>query len=140
SLLARRLAQQLAKAGSSVESEKRAEFTERGARRAKTVGWVGAVAVADRNGAKQHVLRRNREKLADGLVHPRPGFLRAGIEPVATRKEHEGVDVAAEVGPLARTELALDGDEDGGRRIEELEIAFVLGEPALRAVAGDIER
>src|SRR5262249_19637031 len=99
------------------ESDEGAEFVERGARRAEAVGRVRAVAVADRDGAKEHVGGRDRQELADDSVHARPGFLWAGVEPAAAREIHQGVDVAAEVGPLAGAEPALDGEEQRDRRV-----------------------
>src|SRR5215831_9606700 len=122
------------------EPDEGAELLGCGARRAEAVSGMLAVAVADRDGAKEHVRRRDREELADDPVHARPGFLRAGVEPVAAREIHQRVDVAAEIGPLAGAELALDGDEQRERRVEEHEVALVLVEPALRVVARDLER
>src|ERR1051326_963071 len=122
------------------ESDEAAELLRGGARRAEAVGGMGAVAVADRDGAEQHVRGRDRQELADDPAHARPRFLRAGAEPLAARQIHQRVDVAAEIGPLARAELALDGDEQRDRRVEELEIALVLVEPALGVVARDLER
>ena len=49
-------------------------------------------------------------------------FLRTGIETAAASQECQRVDIAAEVGPLAGAELAIDGDEQRHRRIEELEV------------------
>src|SRR5262249_25769660 len=67
------------------ESHEGAELLELRARRPEAVGRMGAVAVADRDGAEQHVVLGNLQELADRLVHPRPRFLRAGVEPVAPR-------------------------------------------------------
>src|SRR5580692_4528544 len=127
-------------ATASFKSEKLAELRKLRARRAKTVRRVAVVAVADRHGAEQHLLRRHGDEFADDAVHAGPGFLRAGIEAVAAGKKRQRVDVAAEIGPLARTELAVDGDEQRDRRVEEFEIALVLLEPPLGIVAGDAER
>src|SRR5580692_11934492 len=124
----------------SLETKKLAELRKLRARRAKTVRRMAVVAVADGHGAEQHLLRRHGDEFADNAVHAGPGFLRAGIEPVAAGEERQRVDIAAEIGPLAGTELAVDGDEQRDRRIEEFEIALVLGEPSLGIVAGDAER
>ena len=51
------------------------------------------VAVANRHAAKQHLVRRQLEVITDGVVEPRPGFLRASVEAVAARKEGESVVV-----------------------------------------------
>src|SRR5690242_3454488 len=122
------------------EPDECAELLRRGARRAEAVGGMFAVAPADGDGTEQHVGGRDRQELADDLVHARPRFLRAGVEAVAARQIHQGVDVAAEIGPLTGAELTLDGDEQRDRRVEELEIALVLVEPALGVVARDLER
>src|SRR5579862_7956728 len=108
----------------SLETKKLAEFTKLGARRAKAVGRVAVVAIADRHGAEQHLFRRHGDEFADDAVHAGPGFLRAGIEAVAAGEERQSVDISAEVGPLAGPELAVDGDEQRHRRVEELEIAL----------------
>lgn len=57
---------------------------------------------------------------------------------MAARKIHERVNIAAEVGPLSGSELALDGDEEPDRRAEELEIALLLGEPGGVVIARDL--
>ena len=67
------------------------------------------VAVADGKRAEQHLLGRHFDECADDAMHARPGFLRAGIEAVAAGEEGQSVDIAAEIGPLAGTELAVDG-------------------------------
>src|SRR5580704_18711672 len=106
----------------SLETEKLAELRELRARRAKAVGRMAVVAVADGDRAEQHLLGRHFDEFADDAMHAGPGFLRAGIEAVAAGKERQSVDIAAEIGPLAGAEVAVDGDEQRGRRIEELEI------------------
>src|SRR5712672_760494 len=111
------------------ESDEGAELLDAGARRAEAVGRMRVVAVTDRDGAEQHVVGRDLQEGADRLVHAGPGFLRAGVEPIAARQIHQGMDIAAEIGPLAGAELALDGDEQRDGRVEELEIALVLVEP-----------
>ena len=69
-----------------------------------------------------------------------PGFLRAGVEPVPARQIHQRMNVAAEIGPLAGAEPAIDGDEQCNRRVEEFVIALVLGQPRRDIVAVDLER
>ena len=93
------------------------------------------VAVTDGDGAEQHLLRRHFDERADDVVHARPGFLRAGVEAAAAGEKHQRVDIAAEIGPLAGPELAVDGDEQRDRRVEEFEVALVLPEPARGVVA-----
>src|SRR5579859_6401403 len=73
-------------------------------------------------------------------MHARPGFLRAGVEAVAAGEKRQRMDIAAEIGPLAGAELAVDADEQRDRRVKELEIAFVLGEPPRRIIARNAER
>src|SRR5580704_6096950 len=114
---------------SSLETKKLAELRKLRARRAKAVGRMSVVAVADRHGAEQHLFGRHGDEFADDAVHAGPGFLRAGIEAVAAGEERQGVDIAAEIGPLAGAELAVDGDEQRDRRVEEFEIALVLRKP-----------
>jgi len=50
------------------------------------------------------------------------------------------VDIAAEVGPLAGTEPAVDGDEKRHRCVEKLEVLLVLREASGGIVAIDAER
>src|SRR5215211_4743425 len=98
---------------------------------------MGVVAVADREAAEQHVRGWNLEKLADEAVEASPGLLRARVEPMAARQIHEGMDVAAEIGPLSGAQLALDRDEQPDRRAEELEVPLVLREASGLVVAVD---
>src|SRR5579864_2155120 len=126
-------------ASGSLKSKKLAELRKLCARRAETVGRMAVITKADRHGAEQHLLRRHVDELADDAVHARPGFLRAGVQPVAAGEERQGVDVAAEIGPLAGAELAVDGDEQRHRRIEEFEIALVMRQPPREVVARDAE-
>src|SRR5690242_15373864 len=123
----------------SVETKEPAELLGLGARRAETVGRMPAVAITDRDGAKQHLLRRHADERADNAMHARPGFLRAGVEPVPARQIHQSMNVAAEIGPLAGTEPAIDGDEQSHRRIEEFVIALVLVKPRRGIAAVDLE-
>ncbi len=90
---------------------------------------MAVVAVAERHRAEQHLFGRHADETADEAMQPRPGFLRAGIEAVAAGEQLQRIDIAAEIGPLAGAELALDGDEQRDRRVEEFEIALVLAEP-----------
>ena len=69
------------------------------ARGAEIVGLVLAVAVADGHAAEQHLVRRQLEEIGDGVVEPRPGFLRTGVEAVAARQICQRMDIAAEIGP-----------------------------------------
>ena len=123
-----------------IETEEPAEFLGRRARRAKAVGRMVAIAIADRQRAEQHLLRRHSDEWTDDAMHARPGFLGAGIEAVAARQIHQGVDVTAEIGPLARPKPAIDGDEQRDRRVEERVIAFVLSKPRRDIVASDLKR
>jgi hypothetical protein len=66
----------------SIETEEAAEFLRRGARRTETVRRMAAIAVADGERTKQHLLRRHFDERADDAVHARPGFLRTSIEAV----------------------------------------------------------
>ena len=124
----------------SVEAEITAKFLGIGARRAEAVGRMAVVAVADSHRAKQHLLRRHFHEGPDDPIKPRPGFLRARVEAIAARQIHQSVNVAAEIGPLAGTEFAVDGDEESHRRVEEFVIALVLAKPRRHVVAVDRER
>src|ERR1700745_1102902 len=124
----------------SLKAKKPAELLRLGARRAETVRRMAAVAVADRDRAKQHLLRRHVHERPDNAMHARPRFLRAGVEAVAARQIHQRVNITAEIGPLAGTEAALDGDEQGDRRVEELVIALVLVKARRGIAAVDVER
>src|SRR5262245_253838 len=73
----------------AVKPEKCAELVERGARGTEAVGRMRVVAVAQRQAAEQHVRLRDAQEFADHAVEPGPGFLRAGIEPVAARENHQ---------------------------------------------------
>src|SRR4029077_16142790 len=92
----------------SLEAKKPAELRKLGARRAEAVRRVGVVAIADRDRAEQHLLRRHLDERTDDAVHAGPGFLRAGVEPVAAGEERQRMDIAAEIGPLAGAELPVD--------------------------------
>src|SRR4029077_11147446 len=124
----------------SLKSKEAAVLLRLGARRAETVRWMNEVAVTDRDRAKQHLLRRHVHERPDDAMHARPGFLRAGVEPVAARQKHQRMNIAAEIGPLARPEPPVDGNEQGDRRVEEFVIALVLGKPRRGIAAVDLER
>src|SRR6266852_5060585 len=123
-----------------LKSEECAKFLGHRPWRAEAVGRMAVVAIADRHRAEQHVLRRDFQEFADDPVHAAPGFLRTRVETAAAREIRQGVNVAAEIGPLAGPEVAVDGDEERHRRVEELEVALVLGESAGRVVARHAER
>src|SRR5215472_13542841 len=124
----------------SLKTKEPAELFWFGARRAKTVGGVAMIAVTDGHRAKQHLFRRHFHERTDNAMHARPRFLSTGVQPMTARQIHQRVDVAAEIGPLAGAEPAINGDEQRHRRIEELVIALVLGKPRRRIVAIDLER
>src|SRR5690348_10250314 len=84
----------------SLKPKEAAELFRLCARRAESVGWMTVVAVADRNRAKQHLLRRHVHERADDAVHARPGFLRTRVQPIAARQIHQRMNIAAEIGPL----------------------------------------
>src|SRR5215469_12283101 len=121
------------------ETKEAAKLLRLRARRAETIGRMTAVAVADRDRAKQHQLGRHVDERADDAVHARPGFLRAGVEPVAAGQKHQRMNIAAEIRPLAGTEPAIDGDEERHRRVEEFVVAPVLVKPRDGIAAVDIE-
>ena len=110
----------------SLKPHEPAKLLGRRARRAKTVGRMFVIAVADGDGAEQHLFRRHlhERRRRCGTCAPR---IPAGKYRGRSRgPEHQRVDIAAEIGPLAGPELALDGDEQRNRRIEEFEVALVL--------------
>jgi len=107
--------------------------------RAEIVGLVLAVAIADRHAAKQHLLGRQLDEGADRVVEPRPGLLRAGVEAVTARQECQRVDIAAEVGPLAGAELAVDRDEQRDGALKNSS-CVCTGRESRRIVAVDAER
>src|SRR5271156_3008581 len=123
-----------------LKSQKLAELFRLRARRAKAVRQMRVVAVAERDGAEQHLFRRHADKGRDQAMHARPGFLGAGVEAMAACEQREGLHIAAEIGPLAGTELAIDGDEQRHWRIEEFVIALEFPEPAFSVVTVDAER
>lgn len=48
--------------------------------------------------------------------------LRAGAHPLFQREQHDGLHVHAEVGPLARLHLGIDGEKQADRRTKEYEV------------------
>src|SRR6516162_9901023 len=124
----------------SLKTEEAAELLRFGARRTETVRWMRAVAVTDRDRAKQHLLRRHVHERPDDAMHARPGFLRAGIEPMAARQKHQRMNIAAEIGPLAGPEPPVDSDEQRDWRVEEFVIALVLGKSRRSVTAVDLKR
>src|SRR5262249_43153499 len=69
-----------------LEPVQRAELIELRPKRAEAVDRAAAIAVAERHPAEQDLLGRNLQRGADELVHPYPGDLRAGVEPIAPRQ------------------------------------------------------
>src|SRR5690606_37035482 len=71
---------------------------------------------------EKHQLFRQSEKFVDGHVPDRPGFLRRGVETMFARNQHDRLHEEAEIDPLAKAHLAVNGEENGYRRIEETEV------------------
>ena len=79
------------------------------------------------------------QEIAHGALPGDPGFLRAGVQAVATGQHHDGLDEAAEIGPLRRQHGAVDGEKQTDRRAEELEILGVLAVAAGTILARDAD-
>src|SRR6185295_11886245 len=84
------------------------------------------VGVAERDAAEEDVFGRDLQEGREGLVPVGPGFLRAGVEAVGARQQHDVLQEAADVGPLRRPHGAVDRDEQPDRRIVEEIIARKL--------------
>src|SRR5215471_16714223 len=109
--------------GEALENRKR--FGAR-ARRAPAVDCRVRVGIAKRHAAEYELAGRDAEKGGHGLVPMRPGFLGAGIKPIGPRKQHDRLDIHAEIGPLRWPHRAIDQKKQANRCIEELEISRVL--------------
>src|SRR5258707_12215689 len=79
-----------------IESVELAELIQLRARRAEVVGLVLPIAVADRHAAEQHLVLRRFQEIADGIVEPRPGLLRTGVEPIAAGGDRHASGRAAQ--------------------------------------------
>src|SRR5579862_4678403 len=95
--------------------------------------------MAERHAAKQHQFGRQMEELPHGALPGDPGLLRAGMQAIAAGQHHDGLDEAAEIGPLRRQHGAIDGEEQPDRRTEELEILGILPIAAGTILARDAD-
>ena len=109
-------------------------------RRSEAVDRVAAVAVAECHPAVQDLLGRQLQESADELVQTYPGYLRTSVKPVAARQERQRMNIAAKVRPPARSEPAIDRDEETHRCVEELVAAFKLLEPSGTVLTVGAER
>ena len=69
----------------------------------------------------------------------RPHFLRAGVQAVLAREQHDRLHVHADVGPLRRPEAAVDIEEQPDRRAEAIEIACELQQPRRLVLARNVD-
>src|SRR6516162_10053130 len=114
----------------SIKAVKPAEFVGLRAKRAKAVDWVAAVAVANRDPAKQHLIGRKIQQVPHDLVHTYPSHLRTAVQPIAARQKRQRVDIAPEVCPLAGAEPTINRDEETHWSVEKLVIALDLFIPS----------
>src|ERR1700686_5656295 len=96
--------------------------------------------MAERHAAKQHQLGWEFEEIPHGALPGDPGLLRASVQAVAAGEHHDGLDEAAEIGPLRRQHGAVDGEKQADRRTEELEILGILAIAAGTILARDPDR
>src|SRR5580658_7161554 len=82
--------------------------------------------MAGRHATKQHQFGRKRQEIAHDALPGDPGLLRAGMQAVAAGEHHDGLDEAAEIGPLRRQHGAVDSEKQADRRAKKLEILGVL--------------
>src|SRR5690554_6681242 len=113
-------------ARSGSEPAQSSKFLKRRTVCPQTVNGGAFIHIAKPHAAEKHQLFRHGEKLADGLVPDRPGFLRRGVEAVFARNQHDRLHEKAEIDPLAKTHLAVNGEENRNRRIEEAEVLCKL--------------
>ena len=69
-----------------------------------------------------------------------PGLLRAGVQAVLAREQHDVLHEHAEVGPLIRAHAPIDREEQHDRRAEELVVAREVPQARGLVLARDAER
>lgn len=99
---------------------------ERRPRRAPAINRRALVGVAERHTGIKHHVRGEIEESGHRTVPGSPGLLGAGMQTVAAREQHDGLDQTAEIGMLGEAEIAINGKEQADRRAEELEVLRVL--------------
>src|SRR5687768_1684820 len=69
-----------------------------------------------------------------------PGLLAAAVQAMGAGEQHDGLQKAAEVGPLRRPHAAVDREKQSDRRTEELEVAGILPDAPRAVLARHAER
>ena len=82
---------------------------------------------------------RQTQEFADGFRVHRPGFLGAAVEAFGAQQQHDGLQDHAQIGPLGRAHVVVDGAEQADRGAEELEVAFEPLEAGGFVFPGDVE-
>ena len=81
----------------------------------------------------------NVEHRPDLIVVGRESRLRTGVQPPRPRRHHDVLQEHAVVDPRALVEAAVDGEDHADRRVEEDEVAVVLGAHLVDVAPADAE-
>src|SRR5450755_4140209 len=99
------------------------------------------VGYAERHAAHQLLFVRRRADLVhDDPVERRERRLRAGVEALAARRDHDALQEHAEIEPAALAHDAVDREHQADRRPEELVVAPMLRVHALLVGLGEAEQ
>jgi hypothetical protein len=82
----------------------------------------------------------NVEQRPDNPVEVGEGCLRASMQPVAARGDHQGPQINTEIEPASDFEILVEGEDHADRRAEELVVAHPCALCALEIALGNTEQ
>src|SRR6202012_626812 len=95
------------------------------------------VDMAERHAADDDLLLGNVEQRADNLVEVCEGGLRASVQPVAARGDHQAAQINTEIEPASDFEVLVEGKDHADRRAKELVVAHPRALCALEIALGN---
>src|SRR5450432_4876984 len=102
---------------------------------AQSIDRRRVVAIAQRQTAKQHQGRIDAQEFHHFFVPNGPRFLRAGLQSLLARQQHQVLDEHAEVGPLRWSHDAVEEKKHPDRRTEEIVVLRELAMPGRLVIA-----
>lgn len=122
------------------KARERRKVLDRLARRPPSIDGRGLVGIAHRHARIDHQVIGKIEEGADRLVKGDPGLLGTGVQAVIAGQEADGLEIAADVGPLGGAVRLFAGEEQADRSAEELPVPGVLPIARRLVRAGNADR
>src|SRR5664280_3000885 len=97
------------------------------------------IAITERHAAEKHELGRHLQMGFDGPVPNSPRLLRASMNSLFARQQHDGLHEHAEIYPLTNTHLPINGKEQRDWRAEQFVVPSKLLQTRWPIFARDID-